>query len=83
MIVLPDRILLFRLELKENVAGKQWLLEHNRLAAILVRRTVARQRYRDSLPLAVFRELLLSSRPGMRDKPTQLGHAAEDSVGRL
>ena len=53
MIRLAHKLLLAKLELQEDVTGKQGLLEHNGFAEILVRGAVAGQRCGDVLPPAV------------------------------
>jgi len=69
MIVLAHGILLPGLELQEHVAGEQGLLEHDSLAAILVRGVVAGKCHRDVLPPAILRQLLFPSRFGMGHEP--------------
>jgi len=71
MVVLADRILLSGLKLKKDITGEERLLEHDRLAAILMRGLVARERRCDAVSLAVLDKLFLPSRSGMGHEPTQ------------
>jgi hypothetical protein len=57
--------------LKKDITGEERLLEHDRLAAILMRGLVARQRRCDAVSLAVLDKLFLPSRSGMGHEPTQ------------
>jgi hypothetical protein len=76
MVALADSILLSGLELKKNITGEERLLEHDRLAAVLMRRHAARQRHRDAVPPAIRRKLFLPSRFGVGHEPTHFGHVA-------
>ena len=71
MVVLADSILLSGFKLKKDITGEERLLEHDRLAAILMRGLVARERRCDAVSLAVLDKLFLPSRSGMGHEPTQ------------
>jgi hypothetical protein len=71
MIVLADGILLSGFKLKKDITGEERLLEHDRLATILMRGLVARKCRCDAASLAVLGKLFLPSRSGMGHKPTQ------------
>jgi hypothetical protein len=62
VIILAHTISLAGCNLQEDIAGKQRLPKHDRLAAIFVCRIVTRQRRGNILPHAIFDQLLLSSR---------------------
>ena len=70
-VVLADGILLSGFKLEKDITGEERLLEHDRLAAILVRGLVARERRCDAVSPAVLDELFLPSRSGMGHEPTQ------------
>ena len=72
MIVLAQIIFLSGLQLNKDIARKERLLEHDRLASILVRRTAAGQCRGDVLALAMLNNFLLSSRLGMGHEPKQV-----------
>lgn len=73
MVVLANRFLLAWLELQENVAGEKRLLEDRGFAPVFMSRFVAGQSAGEALARAKLDQLLLPSRPGMRDEPKQLG----------
>ena len=75
MVVLANRVLLCRFTLNEDISREKRLLEHDRFAAILMCRVVARQGRADFLPNAIFDNFFLSTGFAMRYVPANgFGH---------
>ena len=69
VVVLADADKGFLLELEKDVAGEQRLAEHHGLAAILVRRVVARQRDGEAVSRAILDQFFFPARPGVGHRP--------------
>ena len=69
MVALQDRILSTGLHLQEDVTGKEGLAKHHGFSPVFMGQIVAGQRGGNPLPRAVFHQLLLPARSGMRDEP--------------
>ena len=74
MLALQNHAALPGGELEKNVARKQRLLEHDRLAAIFVRRREARQAGGEFFPLAKLQQFFLAARARVGDVPEKLAH---------